>query len=76
MALTSDYVGGENFTTKNFSKKSSLHFHWMSVSIIFNSTPTGIHLCKIVQLQNFKTRIGGEIYSSDVNIHKDNCRVR
>ena len=46
----------------------------MIVSILFNSTLIGIQSCKILQLQNFKTRLGGEICSSDVNMHKDNCR--
>ena len=60
----------------SFLRKNSSHFHWMSVSILFNSTLIGIQLCKILQPQNFKTRLGGEICSSDVNMHKDNCRVR
>ena len=37
---------------------------------IFSVFALGIYLCKSWQLFNFKTRIGGEICSSDVNTHK------
>ena len=40
------------------------------MGILFNCTALGIHLCKTSQLYVLKTRLGGEIYSSDVNMHK------
>ena len=43
------------------------------MGILFNRTALGIHLCKTSQLCILKTRLGGEIYSSDVNMHKGYC---
>ena len=51
-------------------KQNSLHLHSLSVNILFNCSALGIHLCKTWQLFIFKTRLGGEICSSDVNVHK------
>ena len=47
-----------------------LHLHSLCVGILFNSTALGIHLRKTSQPCDFKTRLGGEICSSDVNMHK------
>ena len=46
------------------------------MDILFNCTALGIHLCKTSQLYILKTRLGGEIYSSDVNMHKGYSGVR
>ena len=35
---------------------------------LFNSTALGIYLCKTSQLYNFKTKLGDEICSSNVNM--------
>ena len=51
-------------------KQNSSHLHSLCVGILFNCTALGIHLCKTSQLYILKTRLGGEIYSSDVNMHK------
>ena len=51
-------------------KQNSSHLHSLCVDILFNCTALGIHLCKTSQLYILKTRLGGEIYSSDVNMHK------
>ena len=51
-------------------KQNSSHLHSLCVGILFNCTALGIHLCKTSQLYVLKTRLGGEIYSSDVNMHK------
>ena len=40
------------------------------MGILFNSTALGIHFCETSLIFNFKTRLGGEIYLSDVNMHK------
>ena len=54
-------------------KQNSSHLHSLCVGILFNCTALGIHLCKTSQLYILKTRLGGEIYSSDVNMHKGYC---
>ena len=46
-----------------------LHLHSLCVHIVFNSTGLGIHSCKTSQPCNFKMRLGGEIWWSDVNMH-------
>ena len=51
-------------------KENSLHLHSLCVDILFQFTTSGILLCKTSQLYNFKTRLGGEICSFDVNTHK------
>ena len=51
-------------------KQNSSHLHYLWVGILFNWIALRIHLCKTLQLYILKTRLGGEIYSSDVNIHK------
>ena len=51
-------------------KQNSSHLHSFCVGILFNRTALGIHLCKTSQLCILKTRLGGEIYSSDVNMYK------
>ena len=42
----------------------------LCVGILFKFTTSGILLCKTSQLNNFKTRLGGEICSFDVNTRK------
>ena len=50
-------------------KENFLHLHSLCVGILFKFTTSGILLCKTSQL-NFKTRLGGEICSFDVNTRK------
>ena len=59
MALMPDYIRWANFITKPH----------LGVGILFNSIALGIHLCKTLQVYNFKTRLGGKICSTDVNMH-------
>ena len=54
-------------------KQNSSHLHSLGVIILFNFSALGIHLCKTWQLFNFKTRLGGEICLSDVNMRKGHC---
>ena len=52
-------------------KQNSSHLHTLGVNILFNCSALGIYLSgKTWRLFDFKTRLGGEIYSSDVNIHE------
>ena len=50
-------------------KQNSSHVHYLYVGIFFNWIALGIHLCKTSQLFILKTRLGGEIYLSDINMH-------
>ena len=50
-------------------KENFLRLHSLCVGILFKFTTSGILLCKTSQL-NFKTRLGGEICSFDVNTRK------
>ena len=54
-------------------KQNPLHFHSLFVGILFNSTVLGIYSCKTSQLYNLKTRPGGELCRSDVNIIRAIC---
>ena len=55
-------------------KQNSSHFlHSLGVNILFNCS-FGIHLCTAWQLFNFKTRLGSEICSSDVNMQNGHCK--
>lgn len=72
MVLMRDYVRQANFTTSPclICKQNSSHLHSLFVSILFNRTAAlGIHLCKTLKLYNYKTRLGGEICLSDINMH-------
>ena len=71
MALMRDCVRRANFTTKPRLKAKYSHLHSLCVGILFSCAALGIHLCKTSQLYILKKRLGGEIYSSDVNMHKD-----
>ena len=56
-------------------KQNSLHFPSLGVNILFNCSDLGIHLCTTWQLFNFKTKLGGEICSSDqINMQKGHCK--
>ena len=52
-------------------KQNFLHVHSLCGGILFNSTALRIRLRKTLQHYNFKTRLDGEMCSSDVNVHKD-----
>ena len=65
MALLPDYIRWANFITKPHLKAK----YSLGVGILFNSIALGIHLCKTLQVYNFKTRLGGKICSTDVNMH-------
>ena len=52
-------------------KQNSSHLHSLGVNILFNCSALGIHSCKTWQTFIFKTRLGGEICSSDVDMYKD-----
>ena len=54
-------------------KQNPLHFHSLFVGILFNYSAMGIYSCKFSQLYNFKTRPGGELCRSDVNIIRAIC---
>ena len=54
-------------------KQNPLHFHSLFVGILFNSTALGIYSCKTSQPYNLKTRPGGELCRSDVNIIRAIC---
>ena len=70
MIMSDDQISPPNLVCKqNFS-----HLHSFCVGILFNRTALGIHLCKTSQLCILKTRLGGEIYLSDVNMHKGYCK--
>ena len=42
--------------------------------ILFNCFALGIHLCTTWQLFNCKTKLGGEICPSDINMQKGHCK--
>ena len=50
-------------------KQNSSHVHYLCVGILFNWIALGIHLRKTSQVFILKTRLGGEIYLSDINMH-------
>ena len=52
-------------------KQNSSHLHSLGVNILFNCSALGIHSCITWQTFIFKTRLGGEICSSDVDMYKD-----
>ena len=70
IALMHDYVRQANFNPKPCLKENFLRLHSLCVGILFKFTTSGILLCKTSQLNNFKTRLGGEICSFDVNTRK------
>ena len=55
-------------------KQNSLHLPSFGVNILFNCSDLGIHLCTTWQLFNFKTKLGGEICSSHINMQKGHCK--
>ena len=55
-------------------KQNSLHLPSLGVNILFNCSDLGIQLCTTWQLFNFKTKLGGEICSSDINMQKGHCK--
>ena len=55
-------------------KQNSLHLPSLGVNILFNCSDLGIHLCTTWQLFNFKTKLGGEICSSDINMQNGHCK--
>ena len=65
MVLMHDYIRRANFTTK-----PRRIFTPLCVGILFSCTALGIHSCNILHLYILKTRLGGEIYSSDINMRK------
>ena len=62
MVLMPDYIRWANFITKPC-------LYSLGVGIFSNSIALGIHLWKPLQLYSFKTRLGGKICSTDVNMH-------
>ena len=50
-----------------------MSIHSLFMGILFNSTALGIYSCKTSQLYNLKTRPGGELCRSDVNITRAIC---
>ena len=71
MITSDDQISPPSLVCKqNFS-----HLHSFCVGILFNRTALGIHLCKTSQLCILKMRLGGEIYLSDVNMHKGYSNV-
>ena len=66
MALAHDYARLASL----ICKQNFLRVHPLCVGILFNSTALRIHLGKTLQHYNFKTRLDGEMCSSDVNVHK------
>ena len=55
-------------------KQNSSHLSSLGVNILFNCSDLGIHLCTTWQLFNLKTKLGGEICSSDINMQKGHCK--
>ena len=57
--------------------QNSLHLHSLCMGILFNSLPCqAIHfICKTSLFTITTTRLGGEIYLSDINIHTGCCLV-
>ena len=51
-------------------KESSLHLHSFCVDILFKFTALGHSFMQNFATLQFKTRLGGEICSFDVNMHK------
>ena len=54
-------------------KESSLHLHSFCVDILFKFTALGHSFMQNFATLQFKTRLGGEICSFDVNMHKGYC---
>ena len=75
MAFIHDYVRRANFTTKPRLQGNSLHLHSFCVDILFKFTALGHSFMQNFATLQFKTRLGGEIYSFDVNMHKGYCGV-
>ena len=51
-------------------KENSLHLHSFCVDILFKFTALGHSFMQNFATLQFKTRLGGEICSFDVNMHK------
>ena len=51
-------------------KENSLHLHSFCVDILFKFTALGHSFMQNFATLQFKTRLGGEICSLDVNMHK------
>lgn len=62
MALMPDYIYEQIFSSSLICKQDTL---WAWV-FFFKSIALGIRLCKTSQLYNFKTMLGGKIFSTDV----------
>ena len=56
-------------------KESSLHLHSFCVDILFKFTALGHSFMQNFATLQFKTRLGGEICSFDVNMHKGYCVI-
>ena len=54
-------------------KENSLHLHSFCVDILFKFTALGHSFMQNFATLQFKTRLGGEICSLDVNMHKGYC---